>query len=269
MVAGNKNVYETIIEHLFHERYKSGDSKVFFERDDLIGAAEELGVLLPKNLGDVIYSFRYRNPLPASVRETAPDGKAWQIVGEGQARYAFRLLPDAPLAPSPHLQAIKIPNATPTLISSYAFSSEQALLAKVRYNRLIDLFTGIVCFSLQNHFKTTVSGIGQVETDEIYLGVDKQGVQYVLPVEAKGGADHLSVVQLMQDLALSKEKFPLLKCLVIGAQFVDDDVSLMLFEEDPENLGSVHMIGERRYRLVPIDDISRSDLDSYQASVDS
>ena len=46
--------------------------------------------------------------------------------------------------------------------------NEQELLAIVRYNRLIDIFLGITCYSLQNHLQTTITGIGQVETNEIY-----------------------------------------------------------------------------------------------------
>ena len=115
--------------------------------------------------------------------------------------------------PNAHLAVVKIPDSTPGIIAKYVLSSEQALLAKVRYNRLIDLFTGIVCYSLQNHLRTTVENLGQVETDEIYLGIDQSGLQYVIPVEAKGGADRPSVVQNeFQDLALCKEKFPDLNC---------------------------------------------------------
>ena len=68
-------------------------------------------------------------------------------------------------------------------------SDEQALLAKVRYNRLIDVFLGVAAYSLQNHLRTTVSDVGQLEIDEIYVGVDRQGRQYVMPVQAKGGSD--------------------------------------------------------------------------------
>ena len=63
----------------------------------------------------------------------------------------------------------KIPDATPGVISRYAINDEQGLLAKLRYNRLIDIFTGLTCYSLQNHLRTTVPELGQVETDEIYL----------------------------------------------------------------------------------------------------
>ena len=92
-------------------------------------------------------------------------------------------------------RVIKIPDATPEIISAYALNDEQALLAKVRYNRLIDLFLGITANSLQNHMRTTVKGIGQIEIDEVYVALDRRGIQYVIPVQAKGGKDQLSVVQ--------------------------------------------------------------------------
>ena len=54
-------------------------------------------------------------------------------------------------------------------------SDEQALLAKIRYNRLLDVFLGISAYSLQNHLRTTVLHIGQIEIDELYIGLDKHG----------------------------------------------------------------------------------------------
>lgn len=85
-------------------------------------------------------------------------------------------------------------------------SDEQALLAKLRYNRLVDIFTGVACYSLQSHLRTHVSGIGQVETDEIYIGVDRRGVHYVFPIQAKGGKDRIGVVQIEQDFAMCAAK---------------------------------------------------------------
>ena len=57
------------------------------------------------------------------------------------------------------------------------------MLARIRYNRLIDVFLGITSYSLQNHLRTSITGLGQVETDEIYVGIDKRGVQYIVPVQ--------------------------------------------------------------------------------------
>ena len=71
---------------------------------------------------------------------------------------------------------------------------------------------GITCYSLQNHLRTSVPDIGQVETDELYVGVDARGCQYVIPVQAKGGSDTLNIVQIEQDMALCESRFPALVC---------------------------------------------------------
>src|SRR5437660_10924509 len=112
----------------------------------------------------------------------------------GRGRYRFVLTKDRPIAPNPSLATTKVPDATPGVVAKYALSDEQALLAKVRYNRLVDIFTGVACYSLQNHLRTTAPNMGQVETDEIYIGGDKKGAHYVLPEQAKGRNDQLSIV---------------------------------------------------------------------------
>ena len=129
--------------------------------------------------------------------------------------------------PREGLVAIKVPDSTPEIISAYALSDEQALLAKVRYNRLVDIFLGIATYSLQNHLRTTVKSLGQIEIDEVYVGIDQNGRQFVVPIQAKGGTDRLAAIQTSQDIACCREKFPLLICRPISAQFMADDVIAM------------------------------------------
>ena len=54
------NRYSQIIERIFLEKYKDGMTELTFSREDIIRIAKKIGMRLPKNLGDVIYSFRYR-----------------------------------------------------------------------------------------------------------------------------------------------------------------------------------------------------------------
>ena len=254
--------YARIIERIFLERYVAGDDSVLFERTDIELAASELGIALPKNLGDVVYAFKYRRPLPKAIRGTAPRNRDWVIAGRGRARYAFELKALAAVVPDPLLPITKVPDATPGIVARYALNDEQALLAKLRYNRLVDIFTGIACYSIQNHLRTTVKGIGQVETDEIYVGLDNAGVHYVLPVQAKGRQDQIGIVQIEQDLALCEEKFLALKARSIAAQFLDDEV-IALFEFGRGEDGAVVKLAESHYRLVPGDDVSPEDLKRY------
>ena len=256
------NRYSAIIEDIFNSRYKSGMTELDFKREEMVSVAGKLGIALPKNLGDLVYSFRYRSELPESIQKVAPKGKVWIIRPAGQAKYRFVLVADNPLTPNPNLAETKVPDATPGIIAKYAFSDEQALLAKLRYNRLVDIFTGITCYSLQNHLRTTAPGVGQVEMDEIYVGLDKKGVHYVFPIQAKGGKDKLSVVQIEQDLAVCEHKFANLVCRPIGAQFIDDGV-IVLFEFEQSAEG-VRISSERHYRLVAPEEIGEKDLQNYR-----
>jgi len=175
MTTKKRNRYSAIIEKIFFSKYTKGDGEVTFEREDLERAAKALRIELPKNLGDVIYSIRYRTELPKRILKTQPEGKEWIIEGRGRSLYCFRLVTENRIVPNEQLAAIKVPDATPEIISCYALSDEQALLAKVRYNRLLDVFLGLATYSLQNHLRTTVRDLGQVEIDEIYVGIDKRG----------------------------------------------------------------------------------------------
>jgi hypothetical protein len=240
------NRYTQIIERIFLSHYKKGDSEVPFEREDIVRVAHELGVRLPKNLGDVIYSFRYRTQLPKSVTSRAPKNHQWIIRSSGRALYKFVATKAVEIVPSPMLAETKVPDATPGVIAMYALGDEQALLAKLRYNRLIDIFTGVACYSLQSHLRTSVKGMGQVETDQ-----------------AKGGRDVLNIVQIEQDLAMCAERFPTLICRPIGAQFMGPNLICLFAFELNEN--GVAILQEKHYRLVPPDQLSPEELASYRS----
>jgi hypothetical protein len=152
------------------------------------------------------------------------------------------------------------------VLSTYTLSDEQALLARVRYNRLVGIFSGVTCYSLQNHLRTAVPGMGQVETDEIYIGVDKKGAHYVFPIQAKGGKDKLNVVQIEQDLAVCAAKFPLLVCRPVAAQFMDEGVIALFELESGEN--GITISSEKHYRLVPPKEVTDADLEMYRGRLD-
>ena len=233
-----------------------------FDVEDLVTAAEELGLPRPRNVPDVPYSMRYRGKAPESILETEPEDKNWIIRGRGRGRYAFVLAPKLDIVPNAMLSETKVPDSTPGLVARYALGDEQALLAKLRYNRLIDVFTGVTCYPLQSHLRTHVQGIGQVETDDVYVGVDRGGTHYVFPVQAKGGRDRQSVVQIEQDFALCADKFPLLVCRAIGAQFVENDlIALFEFEETPDGIS---LFLEKHYRLVAPEEVTEEDLKLYR-----
>ncbi len=260
--TGVQNRYEAIIERIFRDHYKKSETRFSFRREEIEAVAEKLNIKLPKNIGDLIYSFRYRAQLPESIRKTAAKGTEWIIDAAGRATYEFVQVRINRILPRRDLITIKVPDATPEIVIGYAQGDEQALLAKVRYNRLVDIFLGLTTYSLQNHLRTTVKGLGQIEIDELYVGLDRHGNHYVIPVQAKGGADQLSVVQTRQDLACCKEKFPGLVCRALSAQFMDND-QIAMFELTIES-DEVKVVDEKRYKLLPSSDISIEDLALYR-----
>jgi len=255
------NRYAAIVARIFKNHYKPGVTEFAFSRDDFVAIAKSLRIDLPKNLGDTIYSFRFRTALPPEIVSTAPKGMEWGIELAGRGRYRFKLGKLMRIVPRPDLIAIKIPDATPEIVAAYSLTHEQSLLAKVRYNRLIDIFLGIASYSLQNHLQTFVKGMGQIEIDEVYVGVNRHGQQFVVPVQAKGGTDQLGVTQTRQDIACCVQKFPRLICRPVSAQFMPDE-TIALFELVLQG-DDVRIAEEKHYKLVPSDQIGAEDLDLY------
>ncbi len=259
------NRYTQLIEKIFLDRYTDGVTVVEFTRQDIETNAQALEIALPKNVGDVLYAFRFRVDLPAKIIATQPEGREWIIQLAGRARYRFRLAKANRIVPNEALATIKIPDSTPEIIARYKLDDEQGLLAKVRYNRLLDIFLGLTTYSLQNHLRTTVEDLGQIEIDELYVGLDKHGCHYIIPVQAKGGKDQISIVQTEQDTKWCEAKFPTLRCRAISVQFASDD-QIALFElkiEDSEML-ELKIVEEKHYKLVLSDQLDDRQIADYR-----
>jgi hypothetical protein len=242
------SAYEQIITQIFLNHYTDGATEFTFERSEINVVAGALNIKLPSNVGDILYAYRHRKPFPEEITSRAPEGKVWIIRSIGRGQHKFSAVVEQDFAPNANLVPVKLPDATPGIVSIYALGDEQALLAKLRYNRLIDIFAGVTCYSLQNHLRTTVKDVGQIEVDEFYIGIDENGLHYAIPVQAKGGKDRLSIVQIEQDVALCAEKYPGLVCKPIAAQFMSNDV-IALFEM-AINGDLVEIIKEQHYQLV-------------------
>lgn len=256
------NRYSRLLDAIFAKHYQEGVDEISFERVEINQVAEELDIKLPKNLVDVLYSFRYRTHLPQNIIDKAPEGTEWIIRPAGRGRYKFVIVKYSTIVPSDMLVETKMPDATPGIIAKYSINDEQALLAKLRYNRLIDVFTGLTCYSLQNHLRSTLQDGSQVETDEIYVAVDKRGAHYILPVQAKGWRDRIGIVQIEQDFMLCASKFPGLICRAIAAQITKKG-SIALFEFEETNDG-IKVSSERHYRLVKPEELSAEELENYR-----
>lgn len=86
-----QNRYTQIIEKIFFRHYQVGATEVTFERSEINEVAAELGLKQISNVGDAVYSFRFRADLPQSIKQTAPVGLEWIIRQAGISRYKFVL----------------------------------------------------------------------------------------------------------------------------------------------------------------------------------
>lgn len=260
--GGETNRYKVLIEKIFFDHWRQGTTQFEFARDEIKVNADSLSIDIPDNIGDIPYSFRYRIALPQSIIRTQPEGEEWIIEGAGRSRYRFRLVSAMRIRPREDMLVIAVPDATPELIRAYALDDEQALLAIIRYNRLIDTFLGLTTYSLQNHLRTTVKSIGQIEIDELYVGIDTHGCHYAIPVQAKGGKDQIGVVQTTQDIKWVEQRFPGLRCRAIAAQFTAKGI-VALFELTLQGQ-DVKVVDERHYRLVPADQLDKEAIRNYR-----
>lgn len=257
-----KAVYVKMIHRIFFDHWKEGLTEFVFERSEIEALKKEYKTEIPKNQGDLPYHFRFRYELPDAILATQPVGMEWVIELAGRAKYRFALAKFNRVLPREDMATIGVPDATPEIIRAYKLSDEQALLAIVRYNRLLDIFLGIATYSLQSHLRTTVKGMGQIEIDELYFGIDKRGCHYAVPVQAKGGSDKIGVVQAKQDIAWCNQKYPGIKCRAISVQFMSKD-RIAMFELDVQD-DQIKVIEERHYKLLPASEIDRATVRDYR-----
>ncbi|GAH53914.1 unnamed protein product, partial [marine sediment metagenome] len=210
--------YDKIISFLFKKKYVTNENEreLDFTKDEIVETAQQLNIVL-RNPPDVVYTYRCRRALPADILSTG----GWILVPKGKGRFSFcRTERSSFIEVQEGLAQIEILNAVPEIVEKYTSNDEQGLLSVIRYNRLIDIFTNIACFHLQSHIRTTIADEGQIEIDDLYAGIDDDGNEYILPVEAKSPdeRDKLGWFQVANLVRYANQCFPKLKCRPIAAK---------------------------------------------------
>lgn len=248
---------DEVLRRVFKKNAKPDAKEVLFTMDDVREAIAAVAKLHPgykeNNVADVRYEFASgRRRLPQEIDDLGP----WMILGRGKAKYAFVKVSASPeISVQDDLLTILLPDATPEIVLEYAGDDEQGILAKIHYNRLLDIFLSITCYHLQNHWRNYVKDKGQNEIDDLYVGLDTNGKQFVIPVEAKGAKGKLNKTQIAQMIDFARDQYPKLIMRPIGLQEMKDR-SLVLVEFTPATHPDDIKIKEmRRYKLVPFADV--------------
>ena len=154
------NRYAQIIESIFLSKLKPNCREILFSRKDIETASLALHVKTPKNLGDVLYSFRYRTELPESILKEAPEGKEWIIRPAGRAQYKFVLVSQAKIEPSELLVEIKIPDSTPGPIAAQFIERDLICLFEFVF------YKGDVKIAQEKHYRLVPPD--EVTTDDVF-----------------------------------------------------------------------------------------------------
>lgn len=247
MTAAKKpNAYDRVLVAVFAKYWRKGLREVLFTKDDLIDEAGRIGLRV-KNIADILYTYRSRRSLPTELLKHGN----WVIAAKGAGKYAFQIVTGSSIVEIPaHLKIYPIPYAVPEIVAGNLAKDEQGLLTLVRYNRLLDVFTGLACFHLQSHVRTQVKNHGQVEVDELYVGVDKDGQGFVLPVEAKDAGEFLGVDKAVSLTLFAQTRYPSLVCRPIAIVRESENRITCIEFEPVTDLTKVAVVEIRRYELV-------------------
>lgn len=259
---GRDSEFDRLIEKVFFDNYREGMTEFEFTFEDIEKAANDLGIVLPENFEDVLFSFENYGSSPREHERLQSEAHQTTSNKAQQGYCMVKASSNNHVAPRNDIVVTQIFDLTPKQLQAYALDDEQALLAIVRYNRLVDTFLGLTAYSLQNHLRTTVKGMGQIEIDELYIGLDRNGCHHVIPVQAKGGKDRIGIVQTAQDIRFAEQRFPGMRCRAIAAQFMEDDI-IALFELTLRD-DDVRVMEERHYRLVPADRLDPAAVRNYR-----
>ncbi|NIA11894.1 MAG: hypothetical protein GWP10_19750 [Nitrospiraceae bacterium] len=248
----NLTDYDKIIETLFMVKYRGGveTTEIDFTKDEIVLTAAELKIPL-RNPPDVVYTYRSRRYLPDSI---LAEGN-WIIKPKGKGKFAFIKSERPPFVQIQEgLAPIDILNALPEIVEKYTANDEQGLLSSIRYNRLIDVFAEITCFHLQSHIRTTIQDEGQIEIDDLYVGIDQNGNGYILPIEAKSsdGRDKLGWFQISNMVKYAKQYFPELICRPIAAKPVGGNKVYLIEFEDKAEFEEIGIKNIKLYRLIRV-----------------
>jgi len=241
--------YDRVIIEMFR-RVSSSDKEVLpFSKDELVQVCQDLGIVI-NNVPDIPYHYRVgRSDLPSEIMDTGN----WVIQGAGKGKYAFVKLEREPYIAIPEdLYITEIPEATPDIVLKFGGTDEQAVLTKIRYNRLVDTFLSLTAYHLQGHVRSSIADMGQVEVDDLYVGVDADGTWYVIPIEAKsvGPKERLGVIQVQQMIMFAKQYYPEIILRPVGIKPLEDGSLVFVEFDDVSDLEKISVKRYARYKLV-------------------
>ncbi|MBL9104047.1 MAG: hypothetical protein JNL82_24090 [Myxococcales bacterium] len=198
-----------ILLAIYRLKYQEGASTIDFSLDDVRMVAADLGIVT-RNPGDVIYRMRSRTLLPAPIRDNGFN--ILRQIGRGHYRFERAVstlmeIADETIIDTIDTTPLPVRRLLPELLAEI---DEQGLLSVVDYCKLLSHFTGLQVFRLRSHVRKSVAGVGQVEVDEVDVGVALRDddAPIIFPIEAKAALDPVNRVQIANQVIFALQHFP-------------------------------------------------------------
>lgn len=153
--------------------------------------------------------------------------------------------------PEPEPWGDPIIDVTPRAVLEHTIGAVDLLLARVRYNKLIDRLLKCVAHSLHTDLTYCSRTFGEITVGEVYHAVNKRGAEFVVAVQANTTSPSFGPDQAELDLEVCEELFPDLAPRFVHVElehFSWGDVVVMYSLRN--NKRGIQFDDEGHYRLV-------------------
>jgi len=225
--------YEDTIVCVFENKIEDGydtDEEIPFDRDDIETALDELGLTV-KNVPDIPYAYRSRRSLPEHIERHGYNTIILDNSIEGtDVTYLFTKREQLIHVPDEYDEVHRTSLAElPEPVREYIGKDEQGVLTQVRYAKLLDDFMEMETYHLQSHMRFRVNS-REAGLDDLYIGVDPDGNDHAIAVEAKGVGETLNKNQLIRNTRGIEQKANYPNRVETVAVKLDEDGYFYVFE---------------------------------------
>ena len=249
-----RSKFASVAERVFFARYTGDVREIKFGSGDVVAAADEFGYAVEDQLGEFYVAYGFQQPLPRSIRVTAPPDFEWRLLNEAPDRYRFALRTQFRVVPDNMLAEYRVNDVTAGKRKPCGMMSKAELFDVIHANRLVENFTGLRCTSREMDFRADVPlGYGTpmampVIIDDLVFGESQRRTRYVMPIYFVSEVDPLDTQQVGLAVKFSRTSYSDYVCLPLVVQGIGEDVIVLLSLEPA--CDGLRKGPERRTRLI-------------------
>lgn len=199
------NKAKSFIKHLIEKNFTASQDSIPFSRDDVSLYCLKKFKKIPKNVGDIIYSLRYRMDYLSTFDHLLDPDYTWTLLSLSTGQYELKPMPKLKLPDLTSVPVISKIDKTPEHIHNLRPLNDQSLLMKIYQNKVLSEFLEDDLILLQAHHKVNLKDWGQAEIDGI---VASETSPRLYLVEVKGYTEVIGWPQIIQLKMYAEQNHP-------------------------------------------------------------